>query len=146
VQDWIAANETLIHWLLGLSALTFVGGLVLMPILVARMRADYFVTREPSAETFAGRHPLLRWTILILKNVVGGVLVLAGIAMSLPLFPGQGLITILIGFSLLNFRGKRRLELAIVRQPPVLRAIQWMRARANRPPLEMPDGPERPRV
>jgi len=54
------------------------------------------------------------------------------------LLPGQGFITILIGIMLLNFPGKLSLELRIVQQPPVFRAINWMRARANQPSLQIP--------
>ena len=61
---------------------------------------------------------------------------LAGIAMLA--LPGQGILTILVGITLLNFPGKRRLELRIVRQRRVLRAINWMRAKAKRPPLVLP--------
>ncbi len=84
-----------------------------------------------------GPRTLVRWGILLVKNLLGLVLLLSGIAMLV--LPGQGIITILIGISLLNFPGKRRLELKIVRQRPVFRAINWIRDRAGRPPLVLPD-------
>ena len=31
------------------------------------------------------------------------------------------------------------MELWLVRQPPVLRAINWMRRKRGRPPLQLPD-------
>jgi hypothetical protein len=52
--------------------------------------------------------------------------------------PGQGVITMLIGVMLLNFPGKFALERAIVRRRPVHRTINWMRAKANRRPLQIP--------
>jgi len=39
---------------------------------------------------------------------------------------------------LLEFPGKRRLELTLIRQPLVLKAVQWLRHRAGREPLEIP--------
>ncbi len=136
-MDWIQSNTTLLGWwVLALSIVMFVGGLVLMPVLIVRMSADYFLHPAPPAESWPRRHPALRISILVIKNVLGVVLLLAGLAM-LPL-PGPGIITILVAISLLNFPGKRSLELRIVRQGPVLQAINWIRARARRPPLVVP--------
>jgi len=53
------------------------------------------------------------------------------------LLPGQGLITILIGIMMLNFPGKLAMERRIVQQPTVLRAINWIRAKAARPVLQI---------
>ena len=54
------------------------------------------------------------------------------------LLPGQGFITILIGIMMLNFPGKFALQIRIVQQPTVLRAINWMRMKADRPALKVP--------
>jgi hypothetical protein len=117
----------------------FVGGLVLMPVLLARMRPDHFVDPAPPAGSWRGRHPVIRFSFLAIKNLLGLLLLLAGLAMLV--LPGQGIITILVAVSLLNFPGKRRLELALIRQGPVLQAVNWIRARADRPPLVLPDDP-----
>jgi hypothetical protein len=148
--DWIRANQVLTGGLFALSALMFVGGLILMPLVVARIRPDYFLHDRPPEGSWRRRHPVIRLSVLIVKNGLGLVLLLAGLAMLV--LPGQGVLTILVGISLLNFPGKRRLELKIVRQAPVLRAINWMRARAGRPPLRLPaepggeTGPRAPRT
>ncbi len=136
-MDWIQSHTTLIGWwVLALSTLTFVGGLVLMPILIIRMSPDYFLHPSPPVESWRSRHPALRISTLVIKNVLGVVLLLAGLAMLV--LPGQGILTILVAMSLLNFPGKRSLELRIIRQGPVLQAINWIRARAKRPPLVVP--------
>jgi hypothetical protein len=54
------------------------------------------------------------------------------------LLPGQGLITILIGLMFLNFPGKLALERRIIQQPTLLRAINWIRAKADKPVLQAP--------
>jgi len=64
--------------------------------------------------------------------------VIVGAIMSLPLVPGPGVVTILIGLSLMSFPGKRKLEMRILRAGPVLSGINWMRAKAGRPELRMP--------
>jgi len=135
--DWIYSHQVISGWMFGLSLVCFVGGLVAVPILIARMRSDYFVSRRPPAESWSGRHPATRITLLAIKNGLGAVLVLAGVAMLV--LPGQGVLTILVGLSMLSFPGKRRLELKIVKQRPVHQAINWIRARANRPPLILTD-------
>jgi UPF0716 family protein affecting phage T7 exclusion len=70
------------------------------------------------------------------KNLLGILIVLVGVAMLL--LPGQGILTILIGLMLLDFPGKQRLERRLVQQPSVWRAINWMRAKAHQPALELP--------
>ena len=135
--DWIQISPTLAGWVFSISMLMFVGSLVLLPVLAARIRSDYFVRRIPPAESWLGRHPAIWVAFYALKNLLGFVLLLAGIAMLV--LPGQGLLTILVALTLLNFPGKHRLELRIVRLPRVLRAINWMRARAGRPPLTLPE-------
>jgi hypothetical protein len=134
--DWLRANETLLWWVFSLSAAMFLGGLALMPVLLARMRHDYFVRRKPPEESWGGRHPAARLIVLIIKNSLGILLLLAGVAMLV--LPGQGLLTILLALSLLNFPGKRKLELRIVRQRPLLKGINWIRGRVGRPPLVLP--------
>ncbi len=136
VQDFISNHKEVIVWLGVFSAITFVGSLLLIPLLCVRMGEDYFMPNRDEERTLEGRHPLIRWTGLILKNIIGLLLVLAGIAMLF--LPGQGLLTIIIGIMMLNLPGKRRLELRLIRLPGVLRAINYLRARAEHPPLQLP--------
>ena len=71
------------------------------------------------------------------KNLAGAVLVLLGLVMALPGIPGQGILTMIIGFTLLDFPGKRRLERRLIGRPSMLRRINQLRARFQRAPLEM---------
>jgi hypothetical protein len=70
---------------------------------------------------------------LIIKNVVGAVFLLAGIAMII--LPGQGVLSILIGVSLMNLPGKRKFQRKLIGQPSVLQTINKLRAKFNRPEL-----------
>ena len=56
---------------------------------------------------------------------------LAGIAMLF--LPGQGVLTILLGISLMDFPGKRRLEARIVGQRLVFETVNSLRARFGKP-------------
>ena len=134
--DWIRIEPWLAGWIFLASLLMFLGSLVAIPVLVTRMRSDYFMSRRPPEESWMGQHSAARIAFYVAKNLLGLILLLAGIAMLV--LPGQGILTILVGITLLNFPGKRRLELRIVRQRRVLRAINWMRARAKRPSLILP--------
>jgi hypothetical protein len=121
-------------WIFAISVLMFLGALVLVPVIVVRMPADYFSQRRRRSPP-SSLNPILRWTCRIATNTVGGLLVLAGIAMLV--LPGQGILTILIGLSLMEFPGKYSLERWIVQQGPVLAAINALRQRFGRGPLEI---------
>lgn len=134
--DRLLDNPHLLWWLGALSVATFVGTLVLVPWLLSRLPADYFAARRPRS-ALRESHPVIRMVLLVLKNLLGLVLLAAGIAMLV--LPGQGLLTVLLGLSLLNFPGKFALERAIVSRQAVRRGIDWIRRRANRPPLVLDD-------
>ena len=84
------------------SAIGFVGSLIAIPMILVRLPADYFDTRTPR-HWMKDHHPALRLSGLIAKNLVGIVFLLAGFAMLF--LPGQGLLTMLIGISLMDFPG-----------------------------------------
>jgi hypothetical protein len=73
-------------------------------------------------------------SLLILKNLLGIVLLLAGIAMLV--LPGQGLITMFVSLTLLNFPGKYRLERWVISQGVVFRSINWIRQRRGYRPMD----------
>jgi len=50
--------------------------------------------------------------------------------------PGQGLLTIVTGLLLINYPGKYKLEQKLVAIPSVFRALNWIRVKANKPPLK----------
>jgi hypothetical protein len=71
--------------------------------------------------------------VLIAKNLAGVTLLAAGLVMLLT--PGQGLLTIVVGITLINFPGKMRFERWLATRPPVWRSINWLRERAGRDDL-----------
>jgi hypothetical protein len=52
--------------------------------------------------------------------------------------PGQGVVTLLVGLSLLDLPGKRRFERRLIERPPVRRALDGLRRSVRRPPIEIP--------
>jgi hypothetical protein len=119
-----------------LSGVFFLATLIAIPVVLVRLPEDYFDDRRPRA-WLQDRHPAIRATAYVLKNVVGAVFLLAGLAMIV--LPGQGILTILIGISLMDFPGKRKLERRLIGQPTVLRGINKIRETFNQPPLVVPE-------
>ncbi len=134
--DWVLDNKPLVTALIAASVVMFVGGLILIPVFVVRMPADFFTRRERPPDTWSRRHPAMQIALRVVRNIVGAILVVLGVAMLL--LPGQGLLTVLVGVGFLEFPGKRRLELWLVRLPGVLKAINWLRDNRGHPPLAMP--------
>ena len=133
--EWLQAHE-LIFWGIGaLSMAMFVGTLVIIPLLIVRIPTDYFIRERCQAHAPRTRFSALRLLGRVVKNILGCIFILMGLAMLV--LPGQGVMTILLGIMLMNFPGKHTLERRIVQQPTVLSAINWIRARAYRPPLLM---------
>lgn len=138
VMAWMESNRILIGWLGAASLTMVILGLVIVPILVVRMQPDYFLEDRDDKRSMKERHPAVRLSSVVLKNLAGGLLVVGGILLSLPLVPGQGLLTILIGLAVMDFPGKRNLEIWLIRRKPVGWTIAKLREKANRPPLVMP--------
>lgn len=136
IRDVISANRSLFRWLALVSGIFFVGSLIAVPWLVSRIPADYFVRSPAERAGFRHRHPVVAVVVRTIKNLLGAVLVLAGIAMLV--LPGQGLLTILLGIMLVDFPGKRRLEILIIRRRSISRAISWIRRRTGQDDLQLP--------
>lgn len=137
IAAWFRANENVVWGLTISSAAMFLGTLLVVPVLLARIPEDYFL--YPPRQQLHGwdaRHPITRGAVRVAKNIVGAGIVMAGLAMLV--LPGQGLLTVLVGGLLLDLPGKRQLEVALLRRPHVYRAVDWLRKRANRPPLQLP--------
>ena len=123
-------------WSVGISVGLAVLSLALATAVVVGWPADRFQGEGPT-EHGKDAHPVVRAVGFLARNVSGALLVILGAIMALPGIPGQGLLTILIGLTLLSFPGKRRLERRILRVPAVLHGINRLRARFARPPLEL---------
>ncbi len=119
------------------SIAMFVASLIAIPWLIIRMPEDYFQGRKRHLSKTRNYHPVIYLAIRIVKNLVGAVFLVMGIAMLV--LPGQGILTILIGLSMMDFPGKYRLERFIVSRKPVRKAIQWIRKKAHKAPLLFDD-------
>lgn len=123
--------SSVLYGLLGF-VVTFVVGTVVAGFVVVKMPADYFHPQR-GREFMTGSHAALRWSGALAKNAAGALLVALGVLM--VFIPGPGVLTILLGITLLDFPGKRKLELKLISRPEVLRGVNGIRARYGRPPL-----------
>jgi len=129
------ANETLV-WTLGvLSLLFFIITLTIIPWLILQIPDDYFTEQKRHSFLDSSHHSVLKILLLVLKNLTGAFFLLLGFA--LLVLPGQGLLTILLGMVMIDFPGKYRLERWFVLRKPVLRSINWLRNKGNKPPIQI---------
>jgi hypothetical protein len=136
VQHYVS-TDTLIA-LTALSVVFFVGSLIAIPFILVRLPTDFFDTRVPR-RWMENHHPVLRLLGHIVKNVVGAIFLFVGFLMLF--LPGQGILTMLIGVTMLDFPGKRRLEAKMIGQPAVLSTINNMRQKFGKPPLTIAPDP-----
>ncbi|HXU90394.1 MAG TPA: hypothetical protein VFQ62_16185 [Methylomirabilota bacterium] len=75
------------------------------------------------------------WLARTGRTLLGIVLIGIGVVLSVPGIPGQGILTIVAGLTLIEFPGRHRLITAILARPTVLRAANRLRLRFKRPPF-----------
>ena len=132
-EDFITKYKIYIAWLVAISIAIFIFSLVSIKWLVALIPSDYFVKKN--ASIFKSNRPYLWLLTTIIKNLIGYTLILGGIIMLFV--PGQGLFTIFIGLILSNYPGKYNIERRIVAMPKILKTINWLRKKSNKPPLKV---------
>ena len=133
LHDILLAHHPLFWWLAGTSVLTFVGTLILVPVLLVRLPTNYFALNKRHPAPWAHHHPLIRGFLLVGKNILGALFFMTGFA--LLFLPGQGLLTMVMGIVLLDLPIKYRLERWLITRRPILHSINWLRLRAGRPQL-----------
>lgn len=109
--------------------------MAIVPEIVVRIPRDYFTHEHRPPSRWGGKHRVVNGLLRVGKNVLGLLLVVAGVAMLA--LPGQGVLTLLAGVFLLDVPGKYRLQKWLIRQPWVKRPVDWLRERRGKEPLEV---------
>src|SRR5579859_797139 len=127
MQRWVVDHFVLLS---DLSGVTVVAGLVGAVVVAVALPEDFFVkpTEHRHGKGLAKK---------VLKNVVGLVAIVAGFVMALPLVPG--IIVMLVGFSMADSPGKRKVEVKLLRVPGVSMGLNELRKRFGRAPLRLPN-------
>jgi len=126
LSPWIA-------WLLvGASLGVSIFGLLALPWLIRRLPDDVLLESSATQRHQRSR----RWMTVVLRNLLGVVLLLSGIAMLV--LPGQGILTIIVAVFLMDLPYKRRLLISLIGLPRVLALLNAVRHRAGVAPIRPP--------
>ena len=121
--------QSFLSWLAVLSLSTFTISLLLIPWTVGKLPPDYFLhIAEEKTPLFSLN--ISSFALLIIRNIFGFILLLAGIAMIF--LPGQGILTILAGIFLLSFPGKRKIIRLFISRHSVQHSLDWIRVKRGR--------------
>ena len=131
---WFSDHPGLLIGLGASSIIIFITSILGISWFVAQIPEDYFLSSKRKPSKWKEQKPILRLAVLFGKNVIGLSLIIGGLLMLV--LPGQGLLTIVTGLLLINYPGKYKLEQKLVTIPSVFRALNWIRVKANKPPLK----------
>lgn len=115
--------------LIAVSIAMFVGSIVAIPWVIRKLPPDHF-TRPPVQHSLGTK---------IWRNTLGGLLVAAGIAMLV--LPGQGIIAILFGISIMDLKFKDNVIRRLLTQKKIQEGVQRIRSKAGKQPLTIPGEP-----
>ena len=133
--QFMETHEELIIWVSTISFLTFIGTLISIPLIIIKLPSDYFIKDKNLAHRFCEDRPLLRIILVGLKNIFGLIFLIMGFLMLF--IPGQGMITMLIGFSMLDFINMRGPVYKVVKRPSVYKFINRIRENAGKKSIEL---------
>jgi len=131
---WFSDHPGVLIGLGASSILIFIISILGISWFVAQIPEDYFLSSKRKPSKWQEQKPILRLAVLFGKNIIGVSLIIGGLLMLF--LPGQGLLTIMTGLLLINYPGKYKLEQKLVAIPSVFSALNWIRVKANKPPLK----------
>ena len=132
--SFLKEYSLLFEWLGVFSLLTFIGSLIAVPWIVGKLPVDYFILHRKRVAERHEQHPLAAKIIFVSRNLIGFVFFLAGVVMLV--LPGQGIITILIGISFMDFPRKHAVVDYFICRPKVIKLLNWIRKKEKKPPFE----------
>lgn len=122
--------STSLQVLATISMLTFVISIICIPLLVARLPRNYFQLPKHNIRGDNRRLTPSYIFILLLRNIAGAFLFLAGIAMLF--LPGQGVITIIIAFAMMTLPYKKVVLHKLTRHDSVQKSLDWIRKKMKK--------------
>lgn len=143
--EWLGEQRALVWWMTAGSVVALLASVVVVPIVIVRLPADYFC-RDWKGVGLKSKEARRRWgfAVLIARNVLGVTMILMGLAMLV--LPGQGLLFVLMGVMASDFPGKFRIERWIISRRGVLKVANRLRARFKRQPLVVDTRPKAERA
>ena len=132
--QWFADNPEVLIGMGVSSIFIFLISILGISWFVAQMPEDYFLLPKRQTSKWQQQKPILRFIVVVAKNILGLSLIIGGLLMLV--LPGQGLLTIITGLLLVNYPGKYKLEQKLVLMPSIYKALNWIRFKAKKPPLQ----------
>lgn len=134
-MESIFSKEVLVWISIG-SGIALLLTAIAIPIVIVKLPTDYLVNDQKKSWLDA-QPAMMRISLRLAKNLFGVALVVLGIIMLV--LPGQGVLSIILGLSLVDFPGRRALQCKLIRRPKVIDSINWIRKTFRRPPLRVPE-------
>ena len=112
---------------------------IVISFFITQMDKEYFLRKNTGGKQARknidgdSRSRNLNYVVKSAKFIVGLFLILCGLAMLI--LPGQGLITISIGLSLIPFPGKHQLEQNLLARKSIRVSLNWIRSKAKKEPF-----------
>jgi putative transmembrane protein PGPGW len=132
METLLADYRPILKWLGLFSTATFFLSLLIIPWIIGRLPSDFFRHLRDRKKK-EDHHPLMWLFLFALRHFVGTILLVAGIVMLF--LPGQGILTIILGLSLLDFPGKKQAKDAFLRRHSVHTGLNWIRKKEGKPPF-----------
>lgn len=122
-----------------LTTVASIAYFIVISYIITQMDKRYFI-RKKTSDDDSSENPHLTsmnssvtYVVKIAKIIVGVFLLVCGVVMLV--LPGQGLITMLIGLSLIPFPGKNKIEKNLLSRKSVRSSLNWIRIKANKDPF-----------
>ena len=128
--SFVQQNSFLLKWLAMISAIIFMVSLLVIPWLISKLPPDFFAKIRSGHKTKNNNSRLYNLILFLLRNVFGFAFLIAGILMLF--MPGQGILTIVLGISIMVFPGKRRLVNMLIEQKSVQHGLNWIRRKTGK--------------
>ncbi len=120
--------------LLGVISLpTFLVSLIIIPWIIGKLPHNYFLHSKEKGRWSLRKHPILMVCIFLLRNIFGLLFLLAGFIMLF--LPGQGILTMVVGISLMTFPGKQALLQKMIHHQSIQRSLNWVRKKTGKKPF-----------
>ena len=132
--QWFSSHPEILVGLGISSIFIFLLSILGISWFVANIPEDYFLESVRKPTKWSEQKPILRLAVILGKNIIGLLLIIGGLLMLV--LPGQGFLTMVTGLLLINYPGKYRLERKLVSKPSIFRTLNWIRIKANKPPLK----------
>ena len=118
--------------IIGFAVGTLVLSSLIGVVVVVALPANYLSGKRSK---WGQNHPAFFWSLIALQNLVGIVLIVAGVMMLV--LPGPGILAIFLGLMMTSIPGKRKLIASLVGRTKVLKSANRLRDWFGRPPLVM---------